>query len=76
MIFCIFVIGFDLIYGHMGQLSFGHMLYMGAGAYGAAMFAYFVSPDPFLALGCGILTALSRLCWGRWCRPRLRPLHS
>ena len=48
MIFCIFVIGFDLLYGHMGQLSFGHMLYLGAGAYGCGMFAYHIYPDPFL----------------------------
>lgn len=57
MIFCIFVIGFDLIYGHMGHLSFGHMLYLGAGSYGTAMFAYFVSPNPFLAIACGVTTA-------------------
>lgn len=57
MIFCVFVLGFDLIYGHMGHLSFGHMLYLGAGSYGAAMFAYFVSPNPFLAILCGIMTA-------------------
>ena len=57
IIFCIFVLGFDLIYGHMGHLCFGHMLYLGAGSYGAAMFAYFVSPDPFLAIACGIITA-------------------
>jgi branched-chain amino acid transport system permease protein len=57
IIFCIFVLGFDLIYGHMGHLSFGHMLYLGAGSYGAAMFAHFVSPNPFLAIGCGIITA-------------------
>ncbi len=54
IIFCIFVLGFDLVYGHMGQLSFGHMLYYGAGAYGAAMFANFVHPDPFLAMAVGI----------------------
>jgi len=57
IIFCVFVLGFDLIYGHMGHLSFGHMLYLGAGSYGAAIFAYFVSPNPFLAIACGILTA-------------------
>ncbi len=57
MIFCIFVLSFDLIYGHMGQLSFGHMLYLGAGSYGAAIFANFVSGDPFLAMAVGILTA-------------------
>ena len=38
----------------MGQLSFGHMLYLGAGAYGSAMFAYHVYPDPFLSILAGI----------------------
>ena len=58
MIFCIFVLGFDLLYGHMGLLSFGHMLYLGAGAYGCAMFAYHVDPNPFLAILAGILTGI------------------
>ena len=57
MIFCIFVLGFDLIYGHMGQLSFGHMLYLGAGSYGTAIFANFVTPNPFLGMAVGIFTA-------------------
>ena len=55
MIFCIFVIGFDLLYGHMGQLSFGHMLYLGAGAYGCGMFAFHIYPDPFLSLLAGVV---------------------
>ena len=57
MIFCIFVLGFDLVYGHLGQLSFGHMLYLGAGAYGAALSATYWSPDPWLAILNGILCA-------------------
>jgi branched-chain amino acid transport system permease protein len=55
IIFCVFVLGFDLLYGHMGRLSFGHMLYLGAGAYGAALSAKYISPDPLLAVACGIL---------------------
>jgi len=55
IIFCIFVLAFDLLYGHMGQLSFGHMLYLGAGAYGCAMFGYHVYADPFLSISAGIL---------------------
>jgi branched-chain amino acid transport system permease protein len=55
MIFCIFVVGFDLLYGHMGQLSFGHMLYFGAGAYGCGMFAYHIYPDPFLSMLAGVV---------------------
>ncbi|MBI4966266.1 MAG: branched-chain amino acid ABC transporter permease [Desulfomonile tiedjei] len=55
MIFCIFVVAFDLLYGHMGQLSFGHMLYLGAGAYGCSMFAYHIHPDPFLSILAGLV---------------------
>jgi branched-chain amino acid transport system permease protein len=54
IIFCIFVLGFNLLYGYMGRLSFGHMLYFGAGAYGLTLFAQHVSNNPFLALLAGI----------------------
>jgi branched-chain amino acid transport system permease protein len=29
MIFCISAMSFDLIYGYMGRLSFGHLLFLG-----------------------------------------------
>jgi branched-chain amino acid transport system permease protein len=57
MIFCIYVLSFDLIYGHMGRLSFGHMLYLGAGAYGAAIMGTYISGNPFFAIASGILLA-------------------
>lgn len=50
IIFCIFVLAYDLLYGYMGRLSFGHMLYLGVGAYAAAMSAEYLSGNPFLAL--------------------------
>jgi branched-chain amino acid transport system permease protein len=53
VIFCIYVLGFDILYGHMGRISFGHTLYLGAGAYGAAMCAKYLIPDPFLAMAMG-----------------------
>jgi branched-chain amino acid transport system permease protein len=55
IIFTIFVLGFDLAYGQMGKLSFGHMLYYGAGAYGAAITGFYWSGDPFLAIVMGTL---------------------
>ncbi len=55
IIFCIYVLGYDLLYGHMGRLSFGHMLYLGAGAYGTALCAKYLSSNVFLAILCGIL---------------------
>lgn len=54
MIFCIFVLAYDLLYGYMGRLSFGHMLYLGTGAYGAAMSATYWSDNPVLALVVGV----------------------
>lgn len=56
VIFCIYVLGFDVLYGHMGRISFGHTLYLGAGAYGAAMCAKYLVPDPFLCMVIGIAT--------------------
>lgn len=50
IIFCVFVLSYDLLYGYMGRLSFGHMLFLGSGAYAVALFADHLSPNPFLAL--------------------------
>lgn len=50
IIFCIFVLGFNLLYGYMGRLSFGHMLYLGLGAYTVTLFSEHLSKNPFLAL--------------------------
>lgn len=54
IIFCIFVIGFDLLYGHMGRLSFGHMLFFGSGAYAAGLLVRYGTPNPYLAILIGI----------------------
>jgi branched-chain amino acid transport system permease protein len=50
IIFCVFVLGYDLLYGHMGRLSFGHMLYLGTGAYATALTAEHLTANPLLAL--------------------------
>ncbi len=57
MIFFIFVLSFDLIYGFMGHLTFGHMLYFGAGAYGCAMWLAYAGQSPLAALAAGVLGA-------------------
>jgi branched-chain amino acid transport system permease protein len=54
IIFCIFVLGFDLLYGHMGRLSFGHMLFFGSGAYAAGLLVRYITPNPFAAVLAGI----------------------
>lgn len=55
MIFCIFVLSYDLLYGYMGRLSFGHMLYFGTGAYAAALTAEHLTGNPFVALAIALL---------------------
>jgi len=55
IIFCIYVLGFNLLYGFMGRLSFGHMLYLGTGAYAVTLFTEHVSHNPFLAILAGVI---------------------
>jgi branched-chain amino acid transport system permease protein len=54
MIFCIYVMSFDLLYGYMGRLSFGQMLYLGTGVYVSTLFSLHVSPNPILSMFAGI----------------------
>jgi branched-chain amino acid transport system permease protein len=55
IIFCIYVLGFNLLYGFMGRLSFGHMLYLGTGAYTVTLFTEHVSQNVFLAVPAGVV---------------------
>jgi branched-chain amino acid transport system permease protein len=55
MIFCVFVLSFDLLYGYMGRLSFGQMLYLGTGVYVSTLFSIYVNPNPLLSMAAGIL---------------------
>jgi len=57
MIFCIFVMSFDLMYGYMGRLSFGHMLFLGTGAYCSGLFIKYLTGNPFLAIPVGVLAS-------------------
>jgi branched-chain amino acid transport system permease protein len=54
-VFCILVLSFDLLYGYMGHLSFGHMLYFGCGAYAASLTLIHLGKNPFLAILAGSL---------------------
>ena len=58
MIFCIFAMSFDLMYGYMGRLSFGHLLFLGTGAYCFGLFIKYVGGNPLLAILVGIVAAV------------------
>ncbi len=53
-ILALFALSLDLILGYAGIVSLGHVAYFGAGAYGAALFAKHVMPDPLIGLAVGL----------------------
>ena len=58
-ILALFALSLDLILGYAGIVSLGHAAFFGLGAYGAALFAKHVMPDPLVGLVVG--TALGAL---------------
>jgi len=52
-ILALFALSLDLILGYAGIVSLGHAAFFGVGAYGAALFAKHVAPDPLLGLAVG-----------------------
>ena len=53
-IFALFALSLDLILGYAGIVSLGHAAFFGLGAYGAALFAKHLVPDPLLGLAVGV----------------------
>ncbi|BEQ15904.1 branched-chain amino acid ABC transporter permease [Desulfoferula mesophila] len=58
LIFAIFAIGFDILFGYTGLLSFGHAAFFGLGAYGTGLSLIHLTSSVPLALGLGILLAV------------------
>jgi branched-chain amino acid transport system permease protein len=49
-ILALFAVSLDLVLGYAGVVSLGHAAFFGFGAYGAALFAKEVMPDPLVGL--------------------------
>ena len=60
----LFAMSLDLILGYTGIVSLGHAAFFGMGAYGAALFAKLVMPDPLtgLLVATVLATALGAAC--------------
>jgi branched-chain amino acid transport system permease protein len=58
-ILALFALSLDMILGYAGIVSLGHAAFFGLGAYGAALFAKHVMPDPLVGLA--VATALGAL---------------
>lgn len=57
-IFAIFAASWDLLSGYTGQINFGHALFFGAGAYGAALLNYHFDISPWITIPVGALVAM------------------
>jgi len=53
-IVALFAVSLDLILGYAGIVSLGHAAFFGFGAYGAALFAKHVMPDPLVGMAFAI----------------------
>src|SRR5256886_9373580 len=61
LIYGLFALGFNLLYGYTGLLSFGHAAYWGLGAYGTGIaLAKLKVGSLWLALGAGVRVAVLR----------------
>ena len=57
MILAIFAMGYNLLFGRTGLLSFGHAAFYAAGAYGLGLFSLHVSPHPLAGILVGVVCA-------------------
>jgi branched-chain amino acid transport system permease protein len=57
MILSIFAMGYNLLLGRTGLLSFGHAAFYAAGAYGLALFSIHVSANPLAGIVVGVAAA-------------------
>jgi branched-chain amino acid transport system permease protein len=55
LIMIIMVLSLDLVLGYAGIATLGHAAVFGAGAYGAGLFAVYMSADPLLGLVVGMI---------------------
>jgi len=57
MILAIFALGYNLLLGRTGLLSFGHAAFYAGGAYGLGLFSIHVSQNPLLGILVGVILA-------------------
>ncbi|RJQ87326.1 MAG: branched-chain amino acid ABC transporter permease [Desulfobacteraceae bacterium] len=57
MILSIFAMGYNVLFGRTGLLSFGHAAFYAAGGYGLGLFSLHVHPHPLVCILVGVLCA-------------------
>lgn len=72
MIWGIFVLSYDLLFGYTGLLSLGHSAFLGAGAYGVSIAVFHLGFGLWSALLAGIIVAIFlSMLWG-WLLVRIK----
>jgi len=56
-IYAIFAVSWDLLSGYTGQVNFGHALFFGSGAFGAALLHKYLGLQPWVTIPLGALIA-------------------
>jgi len=73
-VYAIFASSWDILSGYCGKENFGHTLFIGAGAYGAAYLNLYLGVPPMLnLLLCGLIGALFGVIIGIPCLPLVGP---
>jgi branched-chain amino acid transport system permease protein len=68
LILSIFALGYNLLLGRTGLLSFGHAAFYAGGAYGLGLFSIHVTTDPLLGIIAGVaLACMMALIIGFFC---------
>ena len=57
LVFGLFAVGFNLLFGYTGLLSFGHAAFLGVGSYGTGIAMVHAGLPWWLAIGVGVLAA-------------------
>ena len=57
LIWGLFALGFNLLYGYAGLLSFGHAAFLGVGSYGCGIAVVHLGLPWYLAIPCGVAFA-------------------
>lgn len=58
LIFAIYTMGFNFLLGRVGFISFGQPAYLAIGAYGTAMYLFYIGYNPYLGILIGMLVGL------------------
>jgi len=58
IIYTIYIMGNNILYGYLGLVSFGQPFYLGVGAYSAALYLAYIGHNPLIAILLGLVSGI------------------